>query len=822
MHYFRTIRYIVVVVILGLTLSAQAQVKTYTAKEALELFKDGDYTEAEQAYAYLLKRYDREAKYNYYYGICLLQNNKDISQAVKRLKYAALKGVSRDAFYYLGRAYQLSYQFDEAVKQYERFLKYATASDIRNDKAVKYKEECLFGLQQSAKIFSLTVYQRDSVPNEAVLSAYHPAKDVGKVMHNKSFFESGLAPDGILYLTERGDEVYFSMKKEETGEGLYKMEKLLDGWSESKALEEINSPTNDRHPFVMIDGSTIFFSSNREGGMGGYDLYKANYDADRKTFTEPVNMGIPFNSPKDDYLFVADEFNGLAWFASNRETNDSTLIVYTIKWDDSVVKNFVEDINSVRTEAALMLSGETFEGSSNGEKKANGVKANDQAQFHFVVADTLEYSRFEHFKSEEAKALFIKGLELQHQKDSLSQLMKQKRQAYARTHSETELSMLVNDILSLEKKVYGLDDSIERSFYQARSVEVDKIKAMVAAGTYTSSQQVQVDKKGDLELENILIPDEYTFYTDDEFAHQLEELEKMYNLLFTADEINQLHRADSLYIWGNILNLESSKLLEKANNAPEESESVLEVLRQKDSLEEENVAQNHIAKAKELKEISLRLYHEALDSKYRLYSDKIRETLISNSVDDLSFLEDAQAGSREYYKEATELIDPINGFDMLRYEKAGAIKRTGVSIQEEGLKTYSEQVRGTGVRREEKVNSSVPKTYQELQGIEPEQKEPAKVVEAAFKKEPATTLVYKIQIGVFRNEPAAEAVSKIPPISKMEIPEKGLTKYFAGEYGSYADAQKDINRVQAAGFSGAFIVVFKEGKQINLTEELKR
>lgn len=822
MHYLRSL----IVAVLIVTASIQtlwAQDKTYSAKEALVLFKEGNYVEAEQAYAYLLKRYDREIKYNYYYGICLIQNNRDISQAVKRLKYAALKGVSRDAYYYLGRAYQLSYRFDEAIKQYSRFLKYASASDIRNEKALKYKDECEYGLKQSAKIFSLTVYQRDTVPADAFLGAYHPAKDVGKVMHNESFFESGLAPKGILYLTERGDEVFFTMEKEEQGEGLYKMEKLLDGWSDSKALEGVNSAFNERHPFVLIDGSTIYFSSNRDGGLGGYDLYKANYDAESKIFSQPVNLGVPFNSPKDDFLFVADEFNGLAWFASNRETSDSTLIVYTIKWDDTVVKNFVDDVNQVQAEAALVLSSESFSFASNGEQNSKSKNGEQQALFHFMVADTLEYSQYEHFKSNEAKSIFLSAMELQHQKDSLSVLMKQQRQAYARTNSDTERSMLVNDILTLEKEVYGLDDSIERSLYQARSVEIEKIKAMVAAGTYTSSKYVKVENNDAKEFQDILIPEEYSFYTDEEFARQLEELEKMYSLLFSAEEREQLHRADSLYIWGNILNLESSKLLESANNASEEPESVIAVLRQKDSLkEEESQARVNVDKAKNLKEIALKLYHESLDCKYKLYSQKIKETLLSNSVDDLSFLEEAQASGIAYYEEALELMNPVNGFDFLGYEKAGAVKRSGVAIQEESLKTYSEQMKGQGERKSQNGGAYVPKTYQELQGGESDKKEPAKVVENAFKKESANALVYKIQIGVFRNEPNAGAVSKIPPISKIEIPAKGLTKYFAGEYGSYAEAQKDISRVQAAGFPGAFIVVFIGGKQINLTDELKK
>ncbi|MCU4157069.1 SPOR domain-containing protein [Carboxylicivirga sp. A043] len=820
MYRLKSIALILLIIVTGLSELSFAQNKTYSAKEALVLFKEGNYAEAEKAYEYLLQRYDREIKYNYYYGICLIQNNNDIPQAVKRIKYAALKGVSRDAYYYLGRAYQLSYQFEEAIGQYNRFLKYASASDIRNEKAEKYKLESEMGLRQSAKVYNLEVYERDTVLKADFLSAYHPAADVGKVSLNSDFFESGVDPNGVLYLTERGDEVYFSKKDENSNGNLFKMEKLLDGWSESVALNGINSALDDCHPFVVIDGSTIYYSSNKEGGLGGYDLYKANYDAEQKTFINPVNLGIPFNSPKDDYLFVTDEFNELAWFASNRETNDSTLIVYTIKWNNSVVKNFVQDVNEVRQVASLPLS-ETAHLSTNKNKdKTKKETSKKDNQFLFVIADTLEYSHLDHFKSAEAKNKFKMAVELEARRDSLSSLMREKRKRYAQTNSDTERSMLVNDILSMEKKVYGLDEKIERTYYQSRVAEQDTIKELVAKGQYTSISQVRVERKVAKDLDKILIPDEYTFYTDEEFARQLKALEVMYQQLFDADQIQQLHHADSLYVWGNILNLESSKLLEEANNAPGETESVLTVIRSKDSVEEESVVQAQVFKAKELKLTALKLYHESLNKKILIYDERIKEILLSNTVDDLSQLEELQVQGKEYFKEAMDMIDPVNGFDEARYEKAGAIKRTGVGLHEQGLIQYAESRNVDGGEKPVKT-TKVPKTYQELQGADVVKEEPAKVVEKAFKK-PENQLVYKIQIGVFRNEPNDAAVAKIPPISKVEIPGKELTKYFAGNYASYAEAQNDVKRVHDAGFAGAFIVVFKDGKQINLTEELKK
>ena len=52
----------------------------------------------------------------------------------------------------------------------------------------------------------------------------------------------------------------------------------------------------------------------------------------------------------------------------------------------------------------------------------------------------------------------------------------------------------------------------------------------------------------------------------------------------------------------------------------------------------------------------------------------------------------------------------------------------------------------------------------------------------------------------------------------MPIPDKGLTKYFAGEYQSYEMAQKDLQNVRDSGFSGAFIVAFYNGNRISVSK----
>ncbi|MBI9062492.1 MAG: PD40 domain-containing protein [Marinilabiliaceae bacterium] len=815
-------------VCLTVSFAVQAQDKVYTAKEALQLVKEEKYVEAEQAYAQLLQKYDREPRYNYYYGICLLQNNKDIPHAVKRLKYAALKGVSRDTYYYLGRAYQLGCEFDEALKNFNRYMKYASGSDGRKEKAVVYMEECQAGKEASAKIYNLTVYRRDTTTLAQLLEHYHPVKDVGEVLRNKDFFESGLDPEGLLYLTERGDEVYFSMADDEDGgKNLYKMEKLLDGWGDSNSLDAVNSDANDVYPFLQIDGATLYFASDRPGGLGGYDIYTTTYDAETKSFDEPVNMGIPFNSPKDDLLFVTDEFNSSGWFASNRETANDQWMVYHIKWDDSVVKNVVMDMNQVKIAVNMPLADDVSENGGVGVANGNGDPFSEEevsAAFSFMIADTIVYTEFSHFNNDEARAAFEQGLGMEHQKDSLSLLMGDKREAYARSNVETEQAKLVNEILALEKEVYGLDGQIENYFFTARRTEQGTIRELVKTGRYQPPVQVKVERKDDSAINGIFIPGDFTYYTNDEFTFRLGELDSMYQILFYEDEIRKLKHADSLYVWGNILTLEASKMLEQSSLQPETGPVISSPFKKKDSLAaDESPSESMVKKSRELKVTALKLYHKSLNEKYELYRDKIKEVVLSEPTTDFTFLDEPQGRANAYFRKANEYDMELMGFDLEKYERAGAMKRSGVSEQEASLFAYLEYAKGTAeVVKKTAPKGKVQKTYQELHKGDEAVKSAAATTKRDKVKAASTAIVYKIQIGVFRNEPNKAALSLIPTVSTISIPEKGLTKYYAGRYDSYKEAQQMIDSVRKAGFTGAFVVAFKGDKQINLSEELKK
>ena len=804
-----------------------SQEPAVTQKQALETFRQGEYSQAYDMYATLISKYPKDPKINYYFGICELKINQHISDAIKHLKYASVKGVSKDIFYYLGRAYQLNYNFTEAIESFDKFLKYAKPEDVRWDKAELYKKESEVGNNLSTKIYYLQVVGKDTISKDMLLSMYYPVKDAGYTLYNKDFFESGVDPNGILYLTERRDEVYFSIPVDSTNHlDIFKMEKLIDGWGEPVSLNGVNSKYDDLYPYLQIDGVTLYFSSNRDGGLGGYDIYKTIYDADSKSFSQPVNMGIPFNSPKDDYFFVTDEFTGVAWFSSNRNTTGNQEMVYQIIWDNSVVKNIVYEEKDVKISATMPLLEIIPEKIKrlNQQQHKSINQPTGNVLFHFFITENVTYTDFNQFQKKEALRLFKEGFSLQQKKDSLSSLMKEKRRKYSESKLPDEKEELVNEILKLEKQVYGLDSKINDYYFSARSIEKPIVERLIKQGTYKLPENRTQQNADITYINEILIPKEYLYYTDEEFEKQLQKLDRMYRKIFTSENVDQLKHADSLYVWGNILSLEASKLLEQANQQPKSKEIVISsIFKPKDKNDQEpNPSIEYSRKGQELKNIALKLYHNSLDKKFQIFRDKIKGIVISQPTADFMFLEERQSEANAYFRQAIDDLNRSITFNPEQFEKEGALKREAVNLQEEALFLYLDYLDGNTAALDAAKNrktqpGKTQKSYQEIQGGEDAIKEAATSSKAVSSKKD-NILEYRIQIGVFKNRPDANAIKKIPSVTSISIPEKGLTKYFAGHYNSYKEAEKQIANIREAGFIGAYIVAFYNEQQISLSK----
>ena len=115
-----------------------------------------------------------------------------------------------------------------------------------------------------------------------------------------------------------GKWLYFSsdMPGGQGGKDLWRV-MISDGHGTLENLgEQINTPGDERFPYVR-DDSTLYFSSNGHAGLGGLDLFRARLQPSGRWFVE--NMGSPMNSSGDDFGITFESEGERGYFSSNRK-----------------------------------------------------------------------------------------------------------------------------------------------------------------------------------------------------------------------------------------------------------------------------------------------------------------------------------------------------------------------------------------------------------------------------------------------------------------------------------------------------------------------
>jgi outer membrane protein OmpA-like peptidoglycan-associated protein/tetratricopeptide (TPR) repeat protein len=137
-------------------------------------------------------------------------------------------------------------------------------------------------------------------------------------------------------ITISSDEstLYFSSDRPGGYGGLdiYRATKDTKGnWSNIKNLgPKINSDHDDDGPFIDYDGVTLYFSSKGRKGMGGFDVFKSTYNPNQNEWSEPENLGYPINTPDDDIYFVTSKDSKRAYYSSVREDGMGYNDIYMI------------------------------------------------------------------------------------------------------------------------------------------------------------------------------------------------------------------------------------------------------------------------------------------------------------------------------------------------------------------------------------------------------------------------------------------------------------------------------------------------------------
>ena len=139
-----------------------------------------------------------------------------------------------------------------------------------------------------------------------------------------------------------GKTLYFVSNKKEGsygGRDIWQSVKLPNGqWSiPINAGPQINTKEDEEAPFLHPDGVTFFFSSKGHKNMGGFDIFKSVKDKNGN-WSSPENLKYPINTPDDDIFYVQSTDGKRGYFSSIRNNGFGGKDIYTINFEKAIAE----------------------------------------------------------------------------------------------------------------------------------------------------------------------------------------------------------------------------------------------------------------------------------------------------------------------------------------------------------------------------------------------------------------------------------------------------------------------------------------------------
>ena len=447
MNFLKTLFYFTCITVFTVSIKGQSSREFQKKFEAANLLLDQkQYEIAKVLWIELAEEYPDNSNVNYKTGYCLLNTYFQKSDALVYLskakrniknKYSpvdyTIKNAPLETYYHLAQAFQYNYQIDSAIKYFRYFQNegpkkhYLQSNIIKNLKQcniasslithkkdyemvnlgaqinssfpdynpclsldentlfftskrtrsedITYQNANIFNPQDGQHYEDIYVSYRNINTNEwstpkilDFCSANESQSTIGISGDGEKLFvyQNKLESDEEIYYTTRNQDYYrlkplnlFNSSSMENHVTISSNEKTLyfvsdragglggtDIWSciklpngeWSKPLNvgpPVNSPYNEQSPFIHPDGKTLYFSSDGEKSMGGYDIFFSK-KLEENSWSNPINMGFPLNTVDNDLFFTTSVDGARGYYASNHDGGYGGNDLYMVKLKDII------------------------------------------------------------------------------------------------------------------------------------------------------------------------------------------------------------------------------------------------------------------------------------------------------------------------------------------------------------------------------------------------------------------------------------------------------------------------------------------------------
>lgn len=450
--------------------------------QAKKLYDEGQYAEAKPAFERLIRQAPNNSSYNQWYGVCCFETG-DYVTAEKHLLEANKRKV-QESYRYLGELYYRAYRFEEASGMLEEYISLLAKKKQNVEPYEIRKRQADNAARLLDKVEKVQVIDSVVVRKENLLSAYSLSEECGSLTLSRNFFEPGTDVNSVVYMNQRQDKIFYAKPTENNRYCLFTQSKLLDEWGDEKQLPmNINSDDEDEnYPFVMPDGATLYFASKANGSLGGYDLFVTRYNTNTDSYLTPEQMGMPYNSPYNDYMMVVDDNKKLGWFASDRFQPEDSVCVYLFILNDQRERAEDEDIEIKRARASLSSIAATWAEAPDyanlielAYEKVPFGEEEPRRDFEFIITNDITYYILDEIQSPEARNYYDRVVSLKNQLAELNEQLSRMRDEYI-AGNPAKRNQLSPSIFQAEKQVEELLPQHREWEKKARNAEINYLK----------------------------------------------------------------------------------------------------------------------------------------------------------------------------------------------------------------------------------------------------------------------------------------------------------------------------------------------------------
>lgn len=413
----------------------------------------------------------KNAEIDYLRGKCHVAANNDAA-AIEAFTAAHRKG-SNDALLDLAEIAIREYRVDDADDYIDSYKAYLTKNKRKKlpDNSGELSPQLLRTRSMLDRVEKIVVFDSIVVDKDEFLSAYRLSPEAG------SLFTPEILPAGteyseptVVYRTEDGREMLWGAQNDESIYTLRSMHRLADNsWEEPEAVgDHLGMGSDANYPFLMPDGVTLYFASDNEESLGGLDIFVSRNNGTE--FLQPQNVGMPYNSPYDDYMLAIDELTGVGFWASDRNRLGDKITIYMFQPGPSRVNVDIDDarladLASLRSIRDTWPENADF---SNIRKALDCIKETNnrrKGQFELSLPDGRVLTRYNQFTSSHAADMMRQYVSLD------------KATAEARTRLDNLRIQYGNGDRSVGSEILSMEKDITDAEAQLKRVANDIIRA---------------------------------------------------------------------------------------------------------------------------------------------------------------------------------------------------------------------------------------------------------------------------------------------------------------------------------------------------------